>query len=164
MRIFTGKHKLDRRIAVQFHIAKELVLHILGLKVKTLHYCLHKVRRRECLYFIHHGICTSETHHVGSGNTKITHSSILVTFVHENLCRTYKSARRTIKVECSHTKAEEDGNDVPPLVVPYHMPQVDQLDLRLFLLLQEIVVDIIFGHDLIVCVLLSDKVYDESCN
>ena len=42
--VISGRNHLEWTILVKFHFTEELLLHVLGLKSKTLYYNLHKVR------------------------------------------------------------------------------------------------------------------------
>ena len=81
MRILTCEDHLNRRIGIEFHLSKELLLDIFCLKTEPVDNNLHKVWRRECLDLVHYGIGTAEPHHIGCGHSEVSHSRILRTFV-----------------------------------------------------------------------------------
>ena len=138
------------------------MLHISRLEIESLYDFLHEVRRRKGLHLVLHAVEAAQTHHVGRSDTEVTHCCVLVTLVDDNLGAADICVRSAVEVESGEEETYDHRSDIPPLVVPYHVPQVDELDRRL-VLLEECVVGcvVVFYHDLI-C--LSNEIDDKRCN
>ena len=126
------------------------MLHISRLEIESLYDFLHEVRRRKGLHLVLHAVEAAQTHHVGRCDTEVTHCCVLVTLVDDHLGAADICVRSAVQVESRDEHACCDRHYIPPLVVPYHAPQVDELDRRL-VLLEECVVGcvVVFYHDLI---------------
>ena len=126
------------------------MLHISRLEIESLYDFLHEVRRRKGLHLVLHAVEAAQTHHVGRSDTEVTHCCVLVTLVDDHLGAADICVRSAVQVESRDEHACCYRHYIPPLVVPYHAPQVDELDRRL-VLLEECVVGcvVVFYHDLI---------------
>ena len=142
--ILSQKHHLDRGVVAEFHRPEGLLLVIGGEETETGRHDFHKVGRREGLHFVVHIGREAQSGHGAREGREVPHRRFLGTLIYDDLGRTAVYGRRTVHIEGSRNHTQYYTGDVPPLVVPEKMPQIQYVDGGFFLLAY--VVSKIFFH------------------
>ena len=127
-RVLAGQLHLDRAVGVHFADAEELVVYIGGFQTQAGDHLLHDVRSAERLDLIVHVRTRTDTAGRSRKGRQVTHHGGLRVFVHDHFLRTAVRLRSLVQIESGQEKGGEDGEYVPPLMVPYEGPEVGQLE------------------------------------
>ena len=119
---------LDRRILVHFPPAEELVVHVFDLQAEPFDHLLHQVGRGEGLDLIV-DIGTGRIPAVPTGESgQVTHHRILGILIHDDLFRPVVTVGDLVEVDAGCGQENQQGKDIPPLVVPDKGPKVGELE------------------------------------
>ena len=116
-------------------LAHELMLGIACFEAEALHDDLHEVRGGESLDLVVHVRAAAAHDGAGANDVRqVAHRRVLGILVDDDLGRSLVGRGRLIEVELGQTETQDDGQEIPPLVVPEHSPDIGQIDGRLFFL------------------------------
>ena len=140
---------LDRGIAVHLAFAEELLIDILGLQTESFHNFLHQVRRHERGQFVIDagtGIITA----VPAGKRgQVPDHRILGRLVYDEFFIPAVDLRSLIEIESRGGEADQEGKDIPSLVIPDQSQDIGQAE---YLFVIQAALDL---HGVIVLIILS---------
>ena len=139
--------ELHRGVSVVLHPAESLLFRVGGLEAEALHHRLHEVRRGERLHLVVHVLTRALPGYPARERGQVTQCGVLPVLIDDHLRRPLVCGRGAVEIDRREDQAYEDGEDVPPLVGPYHLYHVLECQ-RGRLVLPRNVIDIlwIFCH------------------